>query len=102
MKFIVREILEREIEAEDCCEAEDMYKNEDVVLDYNDLVYQEVVLKSNYTVVLMDAKDGTVIIYHLQDKPKDIESWLSIEYKNFDSNCSWMETTKEIDHVYTD
>jgi hypothetical protein len=102
MEFIVREILEREIEAEDCVEAEQMYSNEDVVLDYNDLVYSEVVPKSNYTIILMDAKDGTVIMYHLQSKPNDIECWLSNNYANFDSNCSWMETTKEVDHVYTD
>lgn len=102
MTFIVREILEREIEAEDCVEAEQMYSDEEVVLDYNDLVYQEVVPKHDYHIILMDAKDGSVIVYHLQSKPKDIESWLSTEYKNFDSNCSWMETNKEVENVYTD
>ena len=101
MKFVVREILEREIEAEDCVEAQDMYDNEDVVLDYSDLVYSEVVPVLKHQAIILDNKDGSVHVVHY-DGPKMPD--LNNLYPRFDSNCEWMEMKdgSTIDHSYFD
>lgn len=102
----VIETLEREVAVdaktveEAIADVQEQYDNEDIVLDYNDHVCTEIVPEYTCTIVLTDVKDGTVILYHLQKEPDDVESWLAEHYKNFDSNCSWMKTTQEIEHVY--
>lgn len=105
-KIKVTEVLERVVTvdantADDAVEqVEQQYNNEDIVLDYNDHVSTDIVPESACTIVLTDAKDGTVILYHLQKEPDDIELWLSDNYKNYDSNCSYMITKKEVEHGY--
>ena len=97
MEFVVREVLERTIEAEDCVEVQDMYDNEEVVLDYNDHMSTEIVPVLEHQVIILDAKDGSVHVIHYNGKMPD----LSNLYPKFDSNCSWMEMTDDsIDHVY--
>lgn len=102
----VIETLERDVEVdaktaeEAVADVQEQYDNEDIVLDYNDHVGTEIVPEWTCIIVLTDVKDGTVILYHLQKEPDDVESWLAEHYKNFDSNCSWMITHKEVEHVY--
>lgn len=45
MIVIIREILEAEVEVDSVEEAESMYNNEEVVLDYNNLVSTEFIPK---------------------------------------------------------
>lgn len=45
MTVIIREILEAEVEVDSVEEAEAMYNNEEVVLDYNNLVSTDFVPK---------------------------------------------------------
>ena len=107
-KYNIRviETLERKVAVdaktveEAIADVQEQYDNEDIVLDYSDHVCTEIVSEYICTVVLTDVKDGTVILYHLQKEPADVESWLTEHYKNFDSNCSYMITHEEIEHVY--
>lgn len=105
-KIKVIETLEREVAvnankvADAIADVQEQYDNEDIVLDYNDHVCTEIVPEYTCTIVLTDVKDGTVLLYHLQKEPDDIESWLAEHYKNFDSNCSYMITHEEVEHVY--
>lgn len=97
MEFIVREVLERTIQAEDCVEAQDMYDSEEVVLDYSDHVSTDIVPKLENQVIILDAKDGSVHVVHYNGKMPDLNSL----YPKFDSNCSWMEMSDDvIDHSY--
>lgn len=108
VKFNIKviEVLERDVEVyamtaeEAVADVQEQYDNEDIVLDYNDHVSTDIVPESTCTVVLTDAKDGTVILYHLQKEPDDVESWLADSYKNYDSNCSYMITKKEVEHEH--
>ena len=95
-KIKVIETLERRVTVnaetteEAVADVQEQYDNEDIVLDWNDLAATEIVPEWTCTVVL----------YHVQKEPDDVESWLAEHYKNFDSNCSWFVTHKEVEHVY--
>lgn len=45
MTVIIREVLEAEVEVDSIEEAESMYNNEEVVLDYNNLVSTDFITK---------------------------------------------------------
>lgn len=101
MECIIRETLEASVEVTDTAQAEEMYNNEEVVLDYNNLVSTEFIPADRpVLVVLLDSKNGTVNMYHLRDEPDDVESWLAETYSDFDSNCSWIVTRTREEHYY--
>ena len=105
-KVIVRETLEREVEVtadthiDAVMEVEEQYYNEEVVLDYNDLVCTDILVASTCKIILSDARNDRVIMYHLLKEPDDIESWLQEHYKSYNSECNWIITYKEIEHEY--
>ena len=102
----VTEVLERKVtvSAETIDDAVDkvqeLYDDEDIVLDYSNHVSTDIWPELPVSIVLTDAKDGTVKVYHLQKEPDDIESWLLETYKNYDSNCCYMVTKKEVEHEH--
>ena len=108
MKYniMVREVLEREVEvtadtdADAVMQVEDQYHDEEIVLDYSDLVSTDIVPVSIYKLIILDTRNDRVIMYHLQERPDDIESWLQEHYKDYSSECKWIITDKEVEHEY--
>ena len=102
----VTEVLERNVEVyamtaeEAVANVQERYDNEDIVLDYNDHISTDILPELPVSIILSDVKDGTVKVYHLQKVPDDIELWLSETYKDYDSNCYYMVTKKEVEHEY--
>ena len=100
MNVKVTEVLQRTVEAESVDEVQEMYDNEDIVLDYSDLVSTDIVPELPVTIVVTNAATGDVVMFHVEKELENVEQWLEENYTRFNSDCMWMVTDKEAENRY--